>query len=54
MLRLLKGIFGTVEPYAFLDFEAMPIGDLTGNVQMLGEVDSGDCHFETAQFGSRT
>jgi len=54
MLRLLKGIFGTVEAYALLDFEAVPIGDLTGTVQLGGEVDAGNCRFETAQFGSRT
>lgn len=53
MLRLLRGFFGTLEAYAFLDFEAMPIGDLTGSVQFGGESDAGDCHFQAAFFGSR-
>lgn len=54
MLRLLKGFFGSADAYAFIDFEAMPLGPLTGTVKLLGEVDAGDCKFEPAEFGSRT
>jgi hypothetical protein len=53
MVRLLKGIFGSRDPYCLQDFEAVPIGALTGTVTLPGEVDSGDCRFGTAQFGSR-
>lgn len=53
MLRLLKGIFGTAEKYAFQDFEAMPVGELTGTVDIPGAVERGGCTFEPATFGSR-
>jgi hypothetical protein len=53
MVRLLKGVFGSWNPYCLQDFEAVPIGDITGTITLPGEVDSGDCRFLAAQFGSR-
>lgn len=53
MVRLLKGIFGSRDSYCLQDFDALPIGDITGSITLPGEVDSGDCRFGTAQFGTR-
>jgi hypothetical protein len=53
MIRLLKGFFGSVEPYALLGFESVPIGPITGPITFAGQVNSGGCSFGTAIFGSR-
>ena len=53
MVRLLRGIFGSVEAYAILGFEAVPIGPITGTIAVDGQVNSGNCSLGTAIFGSR-
>jgi hypothetical protein len=50
---LLKGFFGSVEPYALQGFEAVPIGPITGSITLPGQVNSGGCSLGTAIFGSR-
>lgn len=54
MLALLKGIFGTVEEYAFQDLEALPVGPLLDTQTLPGAQETGGCEFEDAQFGGRT
>jgi hypothetical protein len=53
MIRLLKGYFGSVEAYALLGFESVPIGPITGSIVLAGQVNSGGCSLGTASFGSR-
>jgi hypothetical protein len=54
MIRLLKGFFGSVEAYALLGFEAVPIGPISGSITLPGQVNTGGCSFGPATFGSRT
>jgi hypothetical protein len=53
MIRLLKGSFGSVEGYAILGFEAVPIGPISGSITLAGQVNTGGCSLGTAIFGSR-
>jgi hypothetical protein len=53
MIRLLKGYFGNFEGYALLGFEQVPIGPITGNITLEGQVNSAGCSFSMATFGSR-
>lgn len=53
MIRLLRGYFGNFDAYALQGFEAVPIGPITGDLTLDGQVNSGGCSFGTASFGSR-
>jgi hypothetical protein len=53
MVRLLRGFFGSREAYVLLGYEAVPIGPITGTIAFDGQVNSGDCSFTAAIFGSR-
>jgi len=52
MIRLLKGVFGDWDGYALLGYESVPIGAISGDIVLGGDVDSGGCSFGTASFGS--
>jgi len=53
MMRLLTGIFGSFEGYALLGFEAVPIGPITGTIDVSAQVNSGGCSFGPPTFGSQ-
>ena len=53
MVRLLRGIFGSIEAYAVLGYEVVPIGPITGTIAFDGQVNSGNCSLGSAIFGSR-
>jgi hypothetical protein len=53
MIKLLKGIFGSVDGYALLGFEAVPVGPITGTIDVSGQVNEGGLSFGAAVFGSR-
>jgi hypothetical protein len=53
MVRLLRGVFGSIEAYALQGYELVPIGPITGTIVFDGEVNSGSCSLGSATFGSR-
>ena len=53
MIRLLKGIIGSVEGYALMGFESVPVGPLTGSLTFFGQVNTGGCSLGTVTLGSR-
>lgn len=53
MMKLLKGIFGSAEGYALLGYETVPIGPITGTIDVSGQVNEGGLSFGPPVFGSR-
>ena len=54
MIRLLKGIFGSLEGYALQGYEAVPVGPITtGLITLDGQANAGGCSLGIAAFGSR-